>query len=92
MLNYYVNISIMKQQLKNTSYPSSVFMMKILKPILCFYFSAMLQMPFAISEAIGREGTAIVIKSQDITAYNAVAEGLKDMVKMTRLRLKPYTI
>ena len=52
-------------------------MMKILKPILCFYFSAMLQLPFAISEAIGREGTAIVIKSQDITAYNAVAEGFE---------------
>ena len=34
-------------------------------------------MPFAISEAIGREGTAIVIKSQDITAYNAVAEGFE---------------
>ncbi len=78
MLNYYVNISIMKQQLKNTSYPSSVFMMKILKPILCFFILALCSiMPFAISEAIGREGTAIVIKSQDITAYNAVAEGFE---------------
>lgn len=66
----------MKQKSNNTSYPSSVFPMKILKPIACLFILALCSiMPYAIAEVIGREGTAIVIKSQEISAYNAVAEG-----------------
>ncbi len=52
--------------------------MKILKPVLCLFILALCSiMPLAISDVIGREGTAIVIKSQEISAYNDVAAGFQ---------------